>query len=195
MGHDGSAPPLPIVAAIDVLFLLTLAHHFILWWSYPGLSARLLGLLAIFVVVNDWLTTRSSYALYSARIFGLDLTIILILNGLPHALSRGWSGSGPAMFWILLCLCEVCYAGWDLAVARRAPEPAARHLDKWTSASLFAAALYGFAAGAYVSEQDRSLLVIATGLAGAYAMGMLVVWNLQRRQLKRQNGQPFLSEN
>lgn len=183
---------MPIAAAVDILFVVTIAHQGVIWWSIPTLLGRVLGIVGLFVTLNDWLTTRSSFALYSARAFALDLAVIFILNGIPQSVSNPNGSFG--LFWLLLALCEVCYIGWDLLIGALAGPKLSNFWSGWTWASLIAALTYGGVAWAWLAVDWRVVPVGLSLVAATYCLVLLVIWNLQRYRVKRSQQQPFLDE-
>jgi hypothetical protein len=155
--------------------------------------ARVAGLVAILVVVNDWLTTRSSYDLYSADIFVLDLSVILILNGLPFALTMSHVPNALALFWCLMASCELFYAVWDLAFRKRSEDERARKsLSLWTIASLLAVMLYGANSYFQFARVSSTLSVVLDVVCLSYVVAMLIVWNVNRYRQNAKAGLRFL---
>ncbi|MEO9875150.1 MAG: hypothetical protein ABJM26_20625 [Anderseniella sp.] len=178
-------PRLNISEAVELLIVIALGFSFF----QLSMSDRLLQLLTnLFVatsVLNFWLTTRVSFAVYSAKVFLVDIFSIAILFGM--IVQAGVSGDGiypPPVFWLLVAALEASYALWDVLLAGTATHSTAKKTFRlWTALSIIAvlgcvaAFVLGLPSFAEFGYDGITHIVGFSSLA--YIFVMNVVWNAQ----------------
>ena len=111
-----------IVRSIEFLLLITVAYNFAAWGSYKSLPAKGLGLFACVYVLNNWITTCSSFSIYKTRMFFTDIIVIFLSINLPNSLInhvQPW-GYNP-QFWVLMGFMELVNIDWDCQILKDTP--------------------------------------------------------------------------
>jgi hypothetical protein len=177
--------------AVDILSTLILYHNFVEWGGYSSPDGKIVGAFACIYVVNFWLTTRSSFRVYSGRLLFLDLASLFILANLPHtiqAIQHPW-GYSP-LFWLGLSVVELLNLDWNSALKRESPaERVKSHYTRWWILTAIAAVM---GVGVFTYQLlGNDLLVgrIAAGLVIVFHIWMILRWNWDRyKSLKNQGG-------
>lgn len=186
---------LTITLFIDILLTLALFYNFSQWGGYQTLSAKIVGVFACIYVLNDWMTTRATFAVYSPRIFFTDIITIFLFSNLPNALNDKSSiwGYSPA-FWLAVGLVEFNYAFWDKVIKEASPsEEAQKNLTLWTYLSFLSTttALIVFLYQTFGT--DLTLGHILSAIPTIYITGMTIKWNVDRYQRAKKEGTSFLA--
>lgn len=178
-------PRLNISEAVELLVVITLGFSFYQLSLSESFIQFLVNVFVSSSVLNFWLTTRVSFAVYTSRVFLVDIFSIAILFGMVvQAGSPNDVAYPPAVFWLLVAGLEASYAVWDVLLAREATEASAKKTFKiWTALSTLA--VIG-CVGAFATEMRYifidapSWLAPSVGFSSlAYIFVMNVVWNFQ----------------
>jgi hypothetical protein len=180
--------------AIEILSTLVLFRNFAEWGGYSFPNGKIIGAFACIYVVNFWLTTRSSFQIYSGRLFFLDLLSLFILANLPTAIQAThplW-GYNP-LFWFGLSVVELLNLDWNTVLRRESPTRSAKsHYRHWLLLTALAA-LMGMSV--FVYQLLGSTFIVGVTAAWAtmlFHIWMILRWNWDRYQLVKQHGQNFL---
>jgi hypothetical protein len=172
--------------AVEVLTTLVLFNAFVTWTRYAGIAAHLLGLFLCLFALNEWLTTRSSHAIYTDVHLVLDVSTAFLLANAPALLlnTTGRWGYSP-FFWLDLAIIEGLYAGWDVARVRRAQKGGksigAGELIRAIGSSLLCGGLF------LVLGMPVSLLMghVCAGVVVALLLTNMIWWNIQRASVSK----------
>jgi len=181
--------------SIDILLTIVLFDNFSQWGTYQTLSAKIVGVFACIYVLNDWMTTRSSFAVYSPRIFFTDIITIFLFANFPNALSDSsnlW-GYSP-FFWLAVALVEFSYAFWDMVIKEASPtKEGQKNMIIWVYLTFLSTML---ALGTFIYQVFGTSLIIghaASAIVIIYLGGMTIKWNWERYQRSKAEGTPFLN--
>jgi len=203
-----SQPKRPtIVTSIDILLTIVLFYNFSQWGTYQTIPAKLMGIFVCICIMNGWMTTRSSFDVYSPVLFVLDIMVIFIFANFPHLLNNSvltWGYS--TFFWFAVGLGEFLYIFWDIAINRFTPsEEAHKNLTFWAYLSLLSTVLcwgvffYQIACEKnwWDLQQQISNYVlyghIGSAIPAAYILWMTIKWNWNRYQTSKQKGISFFA--
>lgn len=187
-------PRLVITTFVDILVTLALFYNFSQWGSYPTLQAKLLGVFACIYVLNDWMTTRASFVVYSVRVFVADILVIFIISNIPNALNSPNSiwGYSP-FFWLAIGSVEFIYAFWDNVIKTLTPsKDAKKTLTAWTYLSFLSTAL---CVGVFIYQMvGKSILIghLISLIPVSYLTIITVKWNWDRYTRAKAEGTSFL---
>lgn len=182
-----------ITESINLLLVLALFYNFAKWPSYGQLSAKIFGIFACAYVLNNWLSTRSTFNIYSLSIFYNDIVGIFLIVYLPFSLSVNdeiW-GYSPT-FWLAIGLIEFLNVFWNLHLHRKSNvDEAKRFLTGWVWMS-FIAGLLSLILFLYLSLGENILLGHAVaGILTAIFIVMTVAWNVKRYNFLKNTGTSF----
>lgn len=187
------SPNQVILQAIDVLATIALFYNFASWGGYQTTEARLLGLFACFYVTNGWLTSHSTFNVYSLRIFIIDTVTIFLYAYFPTALGDSSSiwGYSP-VFWLVVGLSEFLYIIWDVSFMKLAPsETAQRNLGLWALTGLFSTVM---GVGLFIFLSISTNLILGhlfSILAVIFILGLTFKWNFDRYKRAKNEGISF----
>ena len=197
-----------IVISIDILLTIILFHNFSQWGTYQTLPAKLMGIFICIYIMNDWMTTRSSFDLYSPHLLIADMVVIFIFANIPHLLKEPhqmW-GYSP-FFWFAVGLVEFLYAFWDIVVKRVAPsEKVQKNLTFWAYLSFLSTVLcWGVFFYQMACEKNWNHLQqwiggdfvfyghIASAIPVIYLLSLTIKWNWDRYQASKKEGSSFFA--
>lgn len=183
----------PITTSIDILFTLLIFWSFQEWKSATTLEAKVLLLFLYLIVINDWLSCRATYELYTTEMFLIDVIIIYLFQRMVDSLTRAGDVTGyDTAFWLMLAALSVLYGIWDYVVAVYTDDrERQRGLRSWGNKMFATAAL---CAGSYVglrwlqfhSVFRSPMFLVAEGPPFVVFVALIVFWNKEKFQLYKE---------
>lgn len=184
-----------IVTPIELLLLFVVGYNFASWGKFESLPSQLLGLFSCIYVINNWVTTRSSFDFYQMEMFFTDIIIIFLSMNIPNSLEnpvKSW-GYDP-FFWILMGGMELVNVYWNYQLYKVSPSEKGRSgMLGWlivTTIVMFGCfGLYFYLQYyAYSIEIGQILATILT----LTLLALTVKWNLNRYKMEKSKGISFL---
>lgn len=122
----------PLTKAVDMLFTLALFYVLIHWPQLVTWQAKVLWVSLFLIALNEQVSVRATYDVYSTIIYILDLASLFLYVVALQALIAVDSkfGYNPS-FWVAIGFLYFFYAIWDFVMMPFGDKEAKQNLRKW----------------------------------------------------------------
>jgi len=185
-----------IVTSVNILLILVMFYNFISWGEYGTRPSKLLGIFACIYMLNDWITTRSTYNIYSSRFFFQDIITIFLFAQFPTALKDiSYECGYSPYFWLLIGLTESVYVIWASTISKKSPsEKAQKSMVIWTIlSSVTASSSFALTYFLLIFKDLAYLGHFLSGCLVVYILIMTIKWNHDRFVRSKKEETPFIS--
>lgn len=171
-----------LTRAVDILFTLALFYALLQWNTIFTWQARILWVSLLLIIINEQVSVRASYSVYSLGVYFLDLLSILLYFFALAELAEANSPIGyGAEFWAAIAILWLAYAMWDLIMMRFARDSKAKaSLRKWAVYMILASLI---TVGSYLvmrltyDSLDNSIMLILNSSAQIASL-LIILWAL-----------------